>query len=489
MKSEDFDARTPLVSIILPTWNCEEYLEEALLSVLSQLPEDNELIVVDDGSTDTTVQKLAELDGKRPNIRITFRKHAGASAARNSGLDMARGKYVSFLDCDDVLRDDFLKDSRPLLSRDAALYIFGIERVPLDGESEFWRVKDRVYESVSDFADEYVRIRKLLIYSNCNKFYRRDILVRNGIRFDETLDFGEDRLFNYRFLSCCQGEGHIVTSAQISIRYMQRGYASLSTRYVPNYFRRVMLLHEEKMKCFQKLAGGVSDEEFFDFEACDLSREIENTLARFEEHSEEKTENLPEINRLLFGKTEYAENNLPALDFLVVTGSLNCKYRVQKALEAGGTEVRYIVSGGNPHKSGKCTEAEFMARYLSRHGVPDSRIFIENRSVNTEENMKYSAEIIRRIRDSHGLGASTIRIGIVTAAFHVLRTKLIAERSGVFAKESVCFIGAYGENTGLHNWYLNEIGRTAVLTDFIKRIKFERYSRSDSLNRVKDAAS
>ena len=252
MKSEDFDARTPLVSIILPTWNCEEYLEEALLSVLSQLPEDNELIVVDDGSTDTTVQKLAELDGKRPNIRITFRKHAGASAARNSGLDMARGKYVSFLDCDDVLRDDFLKDSRPLLSRDAALYIFGIERVPLDGESEFWRVKDRVYESVSDFADEYVRIRKLLIYSNCNKFYRRDILVRNGIRFDETLDFGEDRLFNYRFLSCCQGEGHIVTSAQISIRYMQRGYASLSTRYVPNYFRRVMLLHEEKMKCFQK---------------------------------------------------------------------------------------------------------------------------------------------------------------------------------------------------------------------------------------------
>lgn len=479
MGSEDYDARTPLISIILPTWNCEGYLEEALRSVLSQLPEDNELIVVDDGSADTTVQKLAELDGKSPNLRVAFRKHAGASAARNSGLDMARGKYVFFLDCDDVLRDGFLEDSLPLLSGDAALYIFGIERVPLDGESEFWRVKDRVYESISDFADEYVRIRKLLIYSNCNKFYRRSILERNGIRFDETLDFGEDRLFNYRFLSCCQGEGRIVTSPQISIRYMQRGHSSLSTKHVPDYFRRVMVLHEEKMSCFQSLAGGVSDEERLDFEAYDLSREIENTLARFQEHPEEKVENLPEINRLIFGKTEYAENNLPALDFLVVTGSLNCEYRVQKALEVGGTEVRYIVSGGNPHKSGECTEAEFMARYLSRHGVPDSRIFIENRSVNTEENLKYSAEIIRRTRDSHGLGASAGRIGIVTAAFHVPRAKLIAERSGVFAEGSVCFIGAYGENTGLHNWYLNEIGRTAVLTDFRKRIKLERDSRNE----------
>ena len=471
MGSEDSDARMPVISIILPTWNCEGYLEEALHSVLSQLPEDNELIVVDDGSTDTTAQKLSALEGARPNLRIALRKHAGASAARNAGLDMARGKYVFFLDCDDVLRDSFLKDSRPLLSRDAALYIFGIERVPLDEESEFWLVKDRVYDSVSDFADEYVRVRKLLVYSNCNKFYRRSILEKNGIRFDETVDFGEDRLFNYRFLSCCEDEGRIVTSAHISIRYVQRGYSSLSTRYVPNYFRRVMLLHEEKMKCFQSLARGVSHEERLDFEAYDVSREIERTLERFQEHPEEKAENLPEINRLLFGGAEHSEGDYPVMDILVVTGSPNCEYRVRKALEIGGEACCYIVSGGNPHRSGECAEAEYMARFLSRHGVPDSNIFVDNRASNTEENLKYSAEIVRRIRASRRRETSAGRTGVVTAAFHIPRVKLMAERLGVFGEEPVYFIGAYGENTGLHNWYLNEIGRTAVLGDFRKWTK------------------
>ena len=110
MRSEDSDDRIPIISIILPTWNCEEYLEEVLQSVLSQLPEDNELIAVDDGSTDTTARKLLALEGVRPNIRIAIRNHAGASAARNAGLDIARGKYVFFLDCDDILIDGFLKN-------------------------------------------------------------------------------------------------------------------------------------------------------------------------------------------------------------------------------------------------------------------------------------------------------------------------------------------------------------------------------------------
>ena len=471
MRSEDSDDRIPVISIILPTWNCEEYLEEVLQSVLSQLPEDNELIAVDDGSTDTTARKLLALEGVRPNIRIAIRNHAGASAARNAGLNIARGKYVFFLDCDDILIDGFLKNSRPLLSNNAALCISGIERVPLNAENEFWRVKDRVYDSVSDFADEYVRVRKLLVYSNCNKFYRRSIIEKNGIRFDETLDFGEDRLFNYRFLSCCENEGCIVTSANISIRYVQRGYSSLSARHVPNYFRHVMFLHEEKMKCFKKLARSVSLEERLDFEAYDASREIEHTLERFQEHPEEKAENLPEINRILFGGTDISEVNCPAVDILVVTGSRDCEYRVRKAFEIGGKTCCYVVSGGNLHKSGECTEADYMARFLSRQGVPDSNIFADNRASNTEENLKYSAEIIRRIRASYRRENSAGRIGIVTAAFHIPRVKLTAERLGVFDKESVCFIGAYGKNTGLDNWYLNEIGRAAVLTDFMKRVK------------------
>ena len=142
MRFKKSDTTKPFVSIILPTWNCERYLEETLKSVLSQLPEDYELVVVDDGSTDSTPQILSKLKGTQPNIRIVLREHAGPSGARNAGLDMAEGKYVFFLDCDDVLSKGFLENSRPLLSTDAALYIFGIERIPLNGKSEFWTVSD-----------------------------------------------------------------------------------------------------------------------------------------------------------------------------------------------------------------------------------------------------------------------------------------------------------------------------------------------------------
>lgn len=89
MRFKKSDTTKPFVSIILPTWNCERYLEETLKSVLSQLPEDYELVVVDDGSTDSTPQILSKLKGTQPNIRIVLREHAGLSGARNAGLDMA----------------------------------------------------------------------------------------------------------------------------------------------------------------------------------------------------------------------------------------------------------------------------------------------------------------------------------------------------------------------------------------------------------------
>ena len=62
---------------------------------------------------------------------------------------------------------------------------------------------DRTYNTASDFADDYVRTRHLLVYSACNKFYRKEIIDENGIRFKENLSFGEDRLFNYTYLRYC----------------------------------------------------------------------------------------------------------------------------------------------------------------------------------------------------------------------------------------------------------------------------------------------
>lgn len=186
------------------------------------------------------------------NVHVVYRAHKGASAARNAGLNAAAGEFVTFIDCDDCMRDGFLRDSLPLLDKKTELYIFGIERLPLSGIRELWTVCDRVYPGVSAFADEYVRIRQLMIYSNCNKFYRRSVIEKCRLRFDESMDFGEDRLFNFRYLSGCRGR--ILTSSLIMLRYIQRSVNSMSSKHIPGYFSCVRRLHEAKMNCFLTLS-------------------------------------------------------------------------------------------------------------------------------------------------------------------------------------------------------------------------------------------
>jgi glycosyltransferase involved in cell wall biosynthesis len=277
----------PRLSIILPAYNCEAFLEQTLDSMLSGLPEDYELIVVDDGSQDSTAEILKRYEGAGKNIRIAYRDHAGASGARNHGLDLARGEYVAFLDCDDCQTSDFLEKSRPLLKEQAGLYIFGIERIHLAGNSEFWTVRDRVYDSVSDFADDYIRTRQLLIYSNCNKFYCRRIIENAGLRFEESVSFGEDRLFNFdylRLLDRADPRPAVITSSLVMLRYIQRDRLSLSSKSIPHYFRQVMRLHEAKIRCFSELSEGTSEEEKLDFETYDLSQEIGRAIDRFPFH-------------------------------------------------------------------------------------------------------------------------------------------------------------------------------------------------------------
>ena len=288
-----------VLSIIIPTYNCSRFVDEGIGSVLSQLPDDYELVIVDDGSTDDTVERLKAYEGTRENLKIFYGEHKGASAARNMGLDLATGCFVAFMDCDDCLQDDFIEKSRPLLDKDADLYIFGIEWIPLQGDREYWTVTDRHFETASDFADEYIRTRKMLVYSNCNKFYRRSIIEEQQIRFREGLAFGEDRLLNYEFLAHC---GSIVTSSLIYLRYIQRSLKSMSSGYVPDYFETVLMLHDKKVDCFLNLSKGTTREERNDFIAYDISTEIERTINRFSEHPEEKEENLPKIKQFLMSE-------------------------------------------------------------------------------------------------------------------------------------------------------------------------------------------
>jgi glycosyltransferase involved in cell wall biosynthesis len=109
------------VSVILPVYNSERYISEALLSVLRQSYRDCEVIVIDDGSSDRTGAIVKGIEAKAPTrIRYLFQRNRGAGAARNTGIKNARGRYLAFLDADDVWLSEKLKRQVELLRKDPA---------------------------------------------------------------------------------------------------------------------------------------------------------------------------------------------------------------------------------------------------------------------------------------------------------------------------------------------------------------------------------
>ena len=457
----------PILSVIIPAYNCETYIRECLDSVLIQKRDDVEIVTVDDGSDDGTLAILNEYKDKGL-VKVVESPHQGASGARNDGIKNASGKYITFLDCDDKLQKGFLAKGIELAEGDDDLYIFGIERIYTDGASEFWTVPDERFENISDFADAYIRKRQMLIYSNCNKFYRRSILEENNILFDLDVIYGEDRLFNYDYLKCC---GSIVTSSLIMLEYIMRSLDSMSSRHIPGYFEQIMKLHEAKMDVFLSSSEGTTAVERKDFVAYDLTREIELSIKRFDKHPEEEAENIPLINEYVFGKEmPYCAKDL---DVVIVLGSRNCTYRVKRGFGVWNEnkDIRMIVSGGNIHVDGELTEAEFMAAFLRRNEVPGNKVYVENRAQYTKQNLELSAGIIKEIEKRE---EREMRIGIVTAGFHLNRAKILASRVTYFSGRKITWIPAYGPNTAKDNWYktpqsiaivMDEMRKTVVLGD------------------------
>ena len=106
----DKKMRTKKFSIIVPVYNCQDYIARCIESVLNQNTKDMELILINDGSTDNTKEIIKQYAKENELIKIINKKNAGVSRARNDGLKKATGKYVLFLDADDYLSENYIKE-------------------------------------------------------------------------------------------------------------------------------------------------------------------------------------------------------------------------------------------------------------------------------------------------------------------------------------------------------------------------------------------
>ncbi len=179
-----------MISVIIPAYNCSKTVERCVNSVLNQSYKSFELIIVNDASTDDTLEKLYALKERDCRIKVIDAPHGGVSRARNTGLSEAKGEFVQFVDADDELRYDALEIMHSLVneySADMAVCRFS--------HPYFYSfVEDGVFdlESEEDFLKFYQNTFNMV--TPWNRLIRRSVIVKN---FDESVAFSEDELFNF----------------------------------------------------------------------------------------------------------------------------------------------------------------------------------------------------------------------------------------------------------------------------------------------------
>lgn len=178
------------VSVIIPSFNCAEYVAEAIQSVLAQTMQDFEVIVVDDGSTDHTRQVI-ERFANEPRVIYFYQQNRGLPGARNAGAGVSTAPYLAFLDADDTLAPDALEKMGDALERTGAGWcVIDLLKVRGNG-NEIQRSeipeKDKFYAIL---ADDYIRR---------GMFFRREAFLAAGM-YDEEMKNREDWDLNIRLL-------------------------------------------------------------------------------------------------------------------------------------------------------------------------------------------------------------------------------------------------------------------------------------------------
>lgn len=187
----------PLISVIVPVYNGQDYLENCIESIEAQTYENLEIFVINDGSTDGTAAVCEALEAKFDNIHIITMEDEGVSAARNAGLDRANGAFITFVDADDRLRPKTLEILSDCIMQTGS-DIAGCKFAPFHTEGEWQALLQKRYQTkkqpVTFEAREYLRWEILKGNSRCwSKLYRRSLIGK--LRFERNLTIGEDMLF------------------------------------------------------------------------------------------------------------------------------------------------------------------------------------------------------------------------------------------------------------------------------------------------------
>lgn len=197
---------SPLVSIIMPTYNSASTLSETISSIEKQSYKNYELIIIDDGSIDNTEEICFSFDN-RINLIYYKQKNAGVSNARNRGLKLAKGKFITFIDSDDLYDKEYLSLLvKKMEESDCQIVSCSYKTFPKSISSKLVG-GDFCTNDVTEYIEKTQT--HFLFNQIWNKIYLKDIIDKNDILFDEKLSIAEDFKFNVEYIKFVRKISHI----------------------------------------------------------------------------------------------------------------------------------------------------------------------------------------------------------------------------------------------------------------------------------------
>ena len=237
----------PFISVVMPVYNVEKHLEKAVSSVLQQKMQDFEIILVDDCSPDRCPELCEELSRKYSQISVIHHEeNRGLSEARNSGLAVARGKYIWFMDSDDYVEDGlFEKVFDSVAVNPAEVVVFGLTE-------DYYTVQDELHHSLQIKEDAHcfcdrdelrryvIKLEQKTLYGYAwNKFYNLDYLKQIQLKY-EKITLIEDILFNVKYFMDIDTMNVL---DYCGYHYNKRMDNSLTSKFFPEYYK----LHRKRI--------------------------------------------------------------------------------------------------------------------------------------------------------------------------------------------------------------------------------------------------
>ena len=240
------------ISVIIPIYNAESSLDRCIQSIVSQTYTNIELILVNDGSTDNSLGICNNYATTDPRIVVISQKNSGVSSARNRGIEIAKGKWITFVDSDDYVEKNYLECLCENITDEKALIIQGLKQVNIKGEE----IKKIEFENTILKKTEIKKAfdeKEIFEYGyTVAKLYNRNIIDKHNIRFNEQISYSEDMLFMLEYILHCD----FIKFVQGSLYNYVIDVSTLSQRY--NSYESEFLLFTEYTRLNQAIASKFS---------------------------------------------------------------------------------------------------------------------------------------------------------------------------------------------------------------------------------------